>query len=291
MIKSSIVDNLKNYVKFLTVCPEVEVGLGIPRDPIRLIQNQDKIKLVQPSTGLDLTQKMKEFADKYLESLPLIDGFILKNKSPSCGIKAVKIYKESKNYPPRRDGVGAFAREVYQRFYQLPVEDEGRLRNSLIREDFLTRIFTLANFRNILNNGKFNDLIQFQSRNKLLLMSHNQKYTVEMGRILSNRHENSLEAIKAEYGQLLLRTLFNPSNAPANVNILQHAFGYFSKELNSEEKQLFLETLQRYRLGQYPLLVLQKLIKSWILRFDIEYLKKQTFFQPYPENLMEITFI
>jgi uncharacterized protein YbgA (DUF1722 family) len=234
---------------------------------------------------------MNDFANSYLNNLPSVDGFILKNKSPSCGIKAVRVYMGSGNSRPRRDGVGAFAREVYNRFYQLPVEDEGRLRNGLIREDFLARIFTLANYRKIIEDGDFHDIIDFHSRNKLLIMAHNQEYSVEMGRLISNRHENPLEIVKEKYGGLLFKAFSIPSKPSSNVNIMQHAFGYFSKELNHEEKDFFLKTLEKYRLGQYPLLVSQNILRTWILRFDEEYLEQQSFFQPYPEDLMEITFI
>ena len=291
MIKSRIIQRLKDYADFMPVCPEVEVGLGIPRAPIRLVENEGVIELIQPSTGVNVTEKMSKFADSFLEALPLIDGFILKNKSPSCGVKAVRIYPHGGNSRPRIDGVGAFAREVFQRYYQLPVEDEGRLRNSLIRENFLTRIFALAEYRDIIKRGDFNDLLEFHTRNKLLLMTHNQIYSRELGRILSNSKNKPLRTIKMEYGQLLLKTLDETASAQAIVNVLQHALGYFSQELSHQEKALFLDSVGKYREGKVPLLLCQNLLKSWIIRFDEDYLKKQTFFNPYPDELMEITFI
>lgn len=275
----------------MPVCPEVEVGLGVPRAPIRLVENGGIIELIQPSTGVNVTEKMSKFADSFLEALPLIDGFVLKNKSPSCGVKAVRIYPHGGNSRPRIDGVGAFAREVFQRYYQLPVEDEGRLRNSLIRENFLTRIFALAEYRDIIKRGDFNDLLEFHTRNKLLLLTHNQIYTRELGGILSNSKNKPLRTIKMEYGQLLLKTLDEAASAQAIVNVLQHALGYFSKELSHQEKALFLDSVGKYREGKFPLLLCQNLLKSWIIRFDEDYLKKQTFFNPYPDELMEITFI
>jgi uncharacterized protein YbgA (DUF1722 family)/uncharacterized protein YbbK (DUF523 family) len=285
------VERLKNYVNFHPVCPEVEVGLPIPRDPIRLVENGKDIELLQPSTGLDFTQKMVNFSDEFLGTLPMIDGFILKNKSPSCGIKAVRVYPHGGNSRPRTDGVGAFAREVLHRFYQLPVEDEGRLRNFLIRESFLTRIFSLADYRAILESGNFNDLIDFHTNYKLLLMAHNQVVLREMGRILAQGREKPFNELKMEYGQYLLKNLSEPASAPANVNVLQHALGYFSKNLSHSEKIFFLDALQQYRQGKVPLLLCQSLIKSWIIRFDDVYLRKQTFFDPYPPELLEITFI
>jgi uncharacterized protein YbgA (DUF1722 family)/uncharacterized protein YbbK (DUF523 family) len=291
MIKSSIIHKLKNYTDFMPVCPEVEVGLGVPRAPIRLVENEGVIELIQPSTGVNVTEKMLKFADSFLEALPLIDGFILKNKSPSCGVKAVRIYPHGGNSRPRIDGVGAFAREVFQRYYQLPVEDEGRLRNFLIKENFLTRIFALAEYREIIKKGDFNDLLEFHTRNKLLLLTHNQIYSRELGRILSNSKNKPLRTIKMEYGQLLLKTLDEAASAPAIINVLGHALGYFSQDLSHQEKALFLDSVGKYREGKVPLLLCQNLLKSWIIRFDEDYLKKQTFFNPYPDELMEITFI
>jgi uncharacterized protein YbgA (DUF1722 family)/uncharacterized protein YbbK (DUF523 family) len=291
MIKSSIVDSLKNYVDFHPVCPEVEIGLPIPRDPIHLVENKEEIELLQPSTGINLTKKMINFADEFLGKLPMIDGFILKNKSPSCGIKAVRVYPPGGNSRPRTDGVGAFAREVFHRFYQLPVEDEGRLRNFLIRESFLTRIFALADYRGLLESANFNDLIEFHTNNKLLLMAHNQALLREMGLILAQGREKPYTELKWEYGQHLLKNLSEPASAPANINVLQHALGYFSKKLSHDEKTFFLEALQQYRQGKMPLLLCQNIIMSWIIRFDDDYLRKQTFFHPYPPELLEITFI
>jgi uncharacterized protein YbgA (DUF1722 family)/uncharacterized protein YbbK (DUF523 family) len=291
MIKSSIIKRLKDYTDFKPICPEVEVGLGVPRAPIRLVENGGIIELIQPSTGVNVTEKMLKFADSFLDSLPLIDGFILKNKSPSCGVKAVRIYPHGGNSRPRIDGVGAFAREVFQRYYQLPVEDEGRLRNFLIKENFLTRIFALAEYRDIIKKGDLNDLLEFHTHNKLLLQTHNQIYSRELGRILSNSKNKPLRTIKMEYGQLLLKTLDEPASAQAIINVLQHALGYFSQELSHQEKALFLDTVDKYREGRVPLLLCQNLLKSWIIRFEEDYLKKQTFFNPYPDELMEITFI
>lgn len=276
---------------FHPVCPEVGVGLPIPRDPIRLVENGQSIELLQPSTGLNVTQKMFDFADEFLGALPRVDGFILKNKSPSCGIKAVRVYPPGGNSRPRTDGVGAFAREVFYRFYQLPVEDEGRLRNFIIRESFLTRIFTLAEYRDFLETGNFNDLIDFHTRNKLLLMAHNQALSREMGRMMAQGREKPFNELKKEYGQYLFKSLSESASAPANVNVLHHALGYFSKKLSSDEKTFFLDALQQYRQGKMPLLICQNLIKSWIIRFDDAYLRHQTFFDPYPPELMEITFI
>lgn len=291
IIRSSVVENLKKHVKFYPICPEVEIGLGVPRKPVRVSYLDGKISLLQPETGLNLTDKMKEFSESFLNSLVDVDGFILKNKSPSCGTKSIKVYDGFDDSRIRGDGVGLFAASVMNKFPQLPVEDEGRLRNLMIRENFLTQIFALADFREVRESGNFNDLIDFQTRNKLLLLSYNQEYAHKMGNLLSNRNERSLDDLKDNYGDMLLAALSEPQRVPSNINVLMHAFGYFSNNLKSPEKTFFLDSIQKYREGRLPLLAIINLIKSWMIRFEEEYLLKQTFFEPYPEDLIQVTFI
>jgi uncharacterized protein YbgA (DUF1722 family)/uncharacterized protein YbbK (DUF523 family) len=290
MIKSSIIKKLKDYVDFLPVCPEVGMGLGVPRDPIRVVDSRDRLELFQPNTGKIFTDEMNEFSRSFLESISNIDGFILKNKSPSCGVKAINIYPSFEDSRPRKDGTGFFAAHVSKYFPQLPLEDEGRLRNLIIRENFLTSIFALANFRRV-NSGDLNDLITFHTKNKLLLMSRSPYYLKLMGHILANNDNKSFDNIKAEYQGLLYRSLAEDSKPTLNVNVMMHAMGYFSKEIKHDEKTLFLDTLNDYKDGRIPLLVCLKMLELWIIRFDNDYLAKQTFFKPYPQDLMQITFI
>ncbi|MCE5214477.1 MAG: DUF523 and DUF1722 domain-containing protein [Methanobacterium sp.] len=290
IISSKVVENLKGYAIFNPVCPEVGVGLGIPRDPVRLVKDNGNTQLLQPATGSDLTRKMIDFSDEFLSNLNDVDGFILKNRSPSCGFKNVKRYYGLNNAGAVRDGVGLFAQMVKNRYSYLPLEDEGRLRNLTIRENFLTKIFTLAEFRKINKEGSFSDMIDFHSRNKFLLLSFNQEIARKMGKSLSDGKKH-LESVKKEYGEFLVHLLSRNPKVTSNINVLMHAFGYFSNELSSAEKSFFLDNLKRYREGRIPLLVNINLLKFWILRFNEEYLDKQTFFQPYPENMMQITFI
>jgi uncharacterized protein YbgA (DUF1722 family)/uncharacterized protein YbbK (DUF523 family) len=291
IIKSSIVEKLKEYVEFHPVCPEVEIGLGIPRDPIRLEESNGELELLQPSTAVNLTVEMSQFANSFLESLENIDGFILKNKSPSCGVKAVRVYINGGKSRPKTDGVGAFAREVYRHFPYHPVEDEGRLRNFSIRENFITRIYTLADFREKVQKGDFRDLLEFHTRNKLLFLSYSQFYLRELGRMISNSRDWRINKLIRAYGHLMEEMLLKDPTPPANVNVLQHAAGHFSKDLTHQEKSFFLNSLQKYREGRIPLLINQNILKSWIIRFENEYLAEQSFFEPYPEDLMQITFI
>jgi uncharacterized protein YbgA (DUF1722 family) len=238
-----------------------------------------------------LTLEMFQFANTFLESLKAIDGFILKNKSPSCGVKAVRVYINGGKSRPKTDGIGAFAREVYRHFPYQPVEDEGRLRNFRIRENFLTRIYTLAEFRENVQKGDFRDLLEFHTRNKLLFLSYSQFYLRELGRMISNSRDWQIDKLKGTYSHLMKEMLLINPNSPSIVNVLLHAAGHFSQDLTHQEKSFFLNSLQKYREGRIPLLIIQNILKSWIIRFEDEYLAEQTFFEPYPDDLMQITFI
>jgi uncharacterized protein YbgA (DUF1722 family)/uncharacterized protein YbbK (DUF523 family) len=290
MISSGVVDNLRNYADFIPVCPEVEIGLGVPRDPVRIVDAGRQNHLYQPKTGKCFTSEMEQFSEQFLNRLNEIDGFILKNRSPSCGIKNVKRYHGFNNPGSMRDSVGFFAEKVKSHFPHQPAEDEGRLRNISIREDFFTKIFTLADFRRVKNEGSFQDLLDFHSRNKFLLMAFNQENMHSMGRLLSSAND-SLQNMKNNYCELLMHSLSENSKTTSNSNVLMHSLGYFSKMLTRPEKAFFLENLDKYREGRIPLMVLNSLIKSWIIRFGSEYLEKQTFFNPYPDDLMQVSFI
>jgi len=291
MIKSSFINHLKNHADFFPICPEVEIGLGIPRDPIHLEEDKGQIILIQPSTGSDYTTEMSNFASSFLRSVNIVDGFILKNKSPSCGVKAVKIYPLGGNGRPKTDGIGLFAEAVFDYFPKLPVEDEGRLRNFHLRENFLTRIYTLADYRENVENGHFGDILDFHRKNKLLFLSYSQIYLRKLGRLVSDSSKIPLDDLLSQYKKIMMEMLLIDPLPPANVNVLLHAFGHFSKDINHQEKAFFLNSLEKYRQGRIPLLVIQNLLKSWIIRFNNDYLNDQTFFAPYPEDLMEITFI
>jgi uncharacterized protein YbgA (DUF1722 family)/uncharacterized protein YbbK (DUF523 family) len=289
IIASPIVRSLKEHVDFYPICPEVEIKLGIPRDPIRIVEIDGEFSLIQPSTGKNLTHQMNSFSDSFLKSIKNIDGFILKNRSPSCGIKAVKVYPHPENSMPQRKGVGLFSSAVFKKYPFIPVEDEGRLKNLIILENFLTAIYTLANFRNVKKSSDLHDLISFHSQNKLLFMSYQQDLTRKMGNLLANQKEYSNEELFQNYHEMLFRIMKVPPEAPSNINMLTHALGYVSNKLSHEEKAFFLDAMEKYRRGVMPLLVCLNILKAWVMRFNEEYLAQQTFFQPYPEYLMPIT--
>ena len=289
VIPDEFVDSLKNHVVYRPVCPEVEIGLGVPRDPIRIIDQGRGARLIQPSTGRDVSEKMRRFTDTFLGSLSAIDGFILKERSPSCGMKGVKIYAGPEKGAASTPGSGFFGGPVTDRFPAAAIEEEGRLRNFRLREHFLTKLFSLAAFRKVRSAGTMAALVKFQAANKLLMMAYNQKEIKILGRLVANPERRPLEAIIEDYAQHLAGALIRPPRYVSNINVLMHTLGYFSKNLSAREKAFFLETLERYRNEKVPLSVPLNLARAWVVRFDQEYLAQQTFLEPYPEALMEIT--
>ena len=287
IIRSDFVNKLKQFVEFIPVCPEFEIGLGIPRNPIRIIEKDKKRLLVQPTTENDVTKKMNDFSDKFLDNLRDIDGFILKSQSPSCGIKDVKIYPSMQNSAPKFRDSGFFGQKVLERYYFLAIEDESRLRNASIREHFLRKIYTFARFRKINETKKIKDLIDFHTENKFLIMSYSQKNLREMGKIIANQKKDSVKHTIIEYEKLLYDTFSRGIRCNSNINILQHVFGYISKSITADEKEMFLTSLQNYKNKKVSLEVPVAIMKSWIIRFDEPYLKNQTYFKPYPHDLRE----
>lgn len=286
LIPSGIVDRMKPFVEFIPVCPEVGIGLPVPRDPIRIVRSGGVDRLVQPATGRDLTGDMERFAREFLDGLPPVDGFILKYKSPSSGKSGAKVYPKAEASSPIGQGPGLFGRAVLEGFGRLPVEDEGRLRNGRIRDHFLTAIFTLARFREAKEGGKVRDIVRFHTENKLLLMAMSERAMRAMGRLVANPERKAPQEVISLYEDLLLTALRRPPRFTANVNILNHAEGYFKDRLTKREKEFFQATLTRYREGLCPVSEPKSLVLSWIARFGEPYLEDQTFFSPYPEGLV-----
>jgi len=287
IIRSDFVSKLKKFVEFIPICPEFEIGLGIPRDPIRIIEKEKKRILIQPLTDKDVTKKMNDFSDKFLDNLKNIDGFILKSQSPSCGIKDVKIYPRTTNSAPKFRDSGFFGQKVLEKYYFLAIEDEARLRNTAIKDHFLKKIYTFARFRKIKETKNIKDLIDFHTENKFLIMSYSQKNLKEMGKIVSNQKKDSMKKIIIVYEKLLYDTFSKGVRCNSNINILQHAFGYISKNITADEKKMFLNSLDKYKNKKVSLEIPVAIIKSWIIRFDESYLRNQTYFEPYPLDLQE----
>jgi uncharacterized protein YbgA (DUF1722 family)/uncharacterized protein YbbK (DUF523 family) len=289
IIRDQTVHNLIPYVEFIPVCPEVEIGLGIPREVIRVIDVNGVDTLVQPANNVELTSKMNEFSEEFLEDVGDIDGFILKNRSPSCGINDVKVYSGIAKAPVVRTSSGLFGGKVLERFSHLAVEDEGRLKNFTIREHFLTKLFTIAQFKKLKKEGLLADLVEYHACNKYLFMAYQPTVLKKLGNIVGNHDKKPLQVIFTEYEQYLCILFEKLPKYTSNINVSQHLFGYFSKGLSQQEKQFFIEMTDKYRKKKVPLSSVASLLKSWAIRFDNQYLIKQSYFEPYPEKLIEIS--
>ena len=291
MINSQLVEDLKEYVDFIPVCAEMEIGLPSPRDSLRIIGDEDNQRLVRSASGEDFTESMENFTNNFLKkNARNIDGAILKSKSPSCGLREVKIYKSHGKSPMNsKKGKGIFGKAVMEMHPLLPIEDEARLGNFTIRENFLTRIFLLAKFRGHCGERKMKNLVDFHSRNKYLLMMYNQAQLKVLGEILANHEKRTPSDVYELYYENLLKGYLKNPSFKTKINMLLHIFGYFSKELKSEEKLFFLETIEKYRDSKVPFSVPLSLLHSWAIRFDKEYLKNQTIFDAFPPALMTVT--
>ncbi|MBP0726489.1 DUF523 and DUF1722 domain-containing protein [Bacillus sp. RG28] len=289
LLHDETVQQLEPFVDYIPICPEVEIGLGTPRDTIRIVEINGVERLIQPSTGMNLTDKMNAFSENFLASLTDVDGFILKNRSPSCGTRDVKIYSNNGKMPVLSKGSGMFGRKVLAQFGHAAVEEEGRLKNFTIREHFFIKLFTLAHWRKMKEKPTYQKLQDFQASNKYLFMTYSQTKLKELGRIVAEHRKIDLEIIYNKYEQLLYQLLSKTPQYRSHVNTCQHIFGYYSKSLSDKERKYFLDLLDKYVDKKVPLSAVVSLLKSWAIRFNQEYLLSQTYFEPYPEELVAIS--
>jgi len=289
MIPNNFVQKLEPFVKFVPICPEVEIGLGTPRDIIRVVEKNGEKFLLQPTTGKELSKQMYKFAERFLSSLDSVDGFILKSRSPSCGIKDAKVFRDAHGPMPIGKGPGLFAEKVLEKYPGFAIEDEERLKNYNIREHFLTKLYTLARFREVKKKNTVRALVDFQSDNKFIFMSYNPRGIRALGRIAANENKLPIEDVIPEYEKHLQDVLSKNPRRSSHINTLMHGLGYFSKKLTFKEKTYFLTLLESYRSAKIPLSAVLTVLEDWIVKYDEEYLARQTFFEPYPRELMDIS--
>jgi uncharacterized protein YbgA (DUF1722 family)/uncharacterized protein YbbK (DUF523 family) len=287
-IPSPLVAHLKSFADCILVCPEVEIGLGIPRATVRIVRIDGTDHLIQPATGRDMTREMTGFAVRFLDNLPPVDGFILKGGSPTSGTSNIRVYPSAEKSMAIEKTAGFFAREVLKRFKQLPIEDELRLNNARIRDHFLTAIFTLAAFRKVEESRDRETLVQFHAANKFLLMASHQQLMRGMGRLVASRAKTELNELFVPYRQMLCAAIAQVPRYTNNINVLQHTLGYFSNRVTHEEKEYCIRLIDRYREGHATLAEPRDLLRSWVIRFQEPTLISQSFFAPYPFELAEL---
>lgn len=281
-----LMDTLGQYLEYVPVCPEVECGLGTPREAMRLVGNPKNPRLVTRKTGVDYTQMMLLWAKKRLKKLEKASlcGFIFKSKSPSSGMSRVKVYNDKGM--PAQTGVGIFARAFMEHFPLTPVEEDGRLHDPAIRENFIERIFTLKRWRDSNTKSRsLRNLVDFHTRQKLLILSHSQMHYRRMGKLVADGKVMPVKELYSRYERLIMEALALKTTVKKNYNVLQHLMGYFKKQLSPDEKLELLEVFEQYRQGFAPLIVSLTLINHYVRKYDQPYLKLQTYLNPHPVEL------
>ncbi len=283
---SFVTTTLGPYVTWVPICPEVDLGMGTPRETIRLERSEDGIILRAPDSGTDYTEKMHSYAVSRTEQLAgeNIHGYILKKNSPSCGMERVKVF--DKNGVPHREGRGLFAEQLISRFPLLPVEEEGRLRDTTLRENFIERLFAHYRLQGLLSQDpSAGDMVSFHTRHKLTLMSHHQERYRELGRLVAQAGTMEKNDFLGQYAYEFMKTLEVHANRKNHTNVLHHIIGFFKDELDSEDKAELVETIDRYRNNLIPLIVPLTLINHHLRRHPVDWLLSQVYLHPYPQEL------
>ncbi len=282
-----ITDILGQFFQFVPVCPELEVGMGVPRESVRLEGSPDHPRMVGNKTGADWTDRMDAYSRKRVAARDLqhLSGYILKKDSPSCGMERVKVYGDSGM--PQKSGRGLFAMHLLRRFPLLPIEEEGRLNDTAIRENFIERVFAYHSLQNLFI-GRFSrgKIVQFHTINKYQLLSHSPKHYRELGALVAAIKKQTPDAFRENYSRLYMDTLAVRATARKHVNVLQHILGFLKNDLPADDKKYILDTIEDYRQGLIPLVVPITLIKNFIRKYDIAYIADQTYLNPHPKQLM-----
>ena len=281
-----LTDVVGPYVEWVPVCPELEIGMGAPREAIRLERAGEDVRLVGTRSGRDYTGRMETFSRSRVTGLAGLGlrGYILKKSSPSCGMERVKIY--DKNQVPSRDGVGIYARVLKERYPLLPMEEEGRLRDPRLRENFITRIFAYDRWIRMRdNNPKPKDIVAFHTAHKMTLLAHSPKQYEALGRLVARAGKTPMEELLAEYEEGLMTGLQAVASPGRHSNVLEHFAGYLKDELSSEDKKELHGVIGEYRKGYVPLVTPLTLLHHHLKRLGHSWVEAQVYLEPYPRDL------
>ena len=282
-----LTDVFGRYVEWVPVCPEVEAGLGTPREAMRLVGDPRHPRLVTIRSGTDHTQALVRMTDDRIEELKKLDlsGYVFKKDSPSCGIERVRLYNE--HGMPSRNGVGLFARAFIEEFPLIPVEEEGRLCDPPLRENFIERVFCYRRFQDLAVNGITRQtVVRFHTIHKYLLLSHSQPHYQVLGRLVGHAEDHRPRELASRYGELFMKALAVKATVRKHVNVLQHILGYFKDRLSVHEKAELLGVIGDYHRGLTPLIVPLTLIKHYVQIFNVGYIRDQVYLNPHPKELM-----
>jgi len=283
-----ITHKMGKYFDFIPFCPEEEV-LGTPRESIRLVSSDsgETIRVLGNKTKTDVTQKLLDVSK---DSIPLfkkndISGFIFKAKSPSCGLYRVKLYRDDGHSLDKKVN-GVFAQTIIDSFDYLPIEDEARLNDSWLRENFIMELFCYSDLQNFLKSEpNMSDLVAFHTKYKFLLLSKNQDKYYKIGKLVGNQDKLEFSELLAKYREAFISLISEKSNVKQNINVLQHILGFLKDNLTKEEKREILESFEQFSEHLIPLIVPIKILNLLVIKYDIEYLKNQIYLNPYPDDL------
>jgi uncharacterized protein YbgA (DUF1722 family)/uncharacterized protein YbbK (DUF523 family) len=284
---SYLVEILGRYVEWVPVCPEVEMGLGTPRETLRLMRIGEDVRMVMPKTGTDHTDTMRSYARRRLAELAKeqLHGYVLKKDSPSCGMERVRVF-DARGLPVR-SGRGLFAEALLRHSPNLPVEEEGRLSDPRLRESFIERVFAYHRLRRLFSgNWSVGQLVAFHAAHKLLLMAHSPKAYASLGRWVAEAKSTPRTKLREEYERDFMSALRVLATTRRHHIVLLHILGYFRDRLDADSRRELLEAMRDYRRGLVPLVVPVTLIRQHQRRLDIPYLRGQVYLEPHLKELM-----
>lgn len=285
-----VVEVLGNYFKWLPICPEVEIGLGVPRDTLRLVLGPDKSdppRLIVTKTGEDLTDRMESYAQNRISDIdPLsIHGYIFKKGSPSCGVERVSIYRG--NHMDNKKGRGVFAEKLVQLYPLLPVEEEGRLSDLTLRRNWVERVFAyyrLTQLKRI--NPSEQDIIHFHTCHKMQLLSHSRILYKELGQLVAQVGRKNKEELLDIYGSIFMKALSIHTTRKKHADVMYHLLGFLKKKITVLDKKELVEKIEKYRLSECPLVVPITLLNHHFLHHPIPWIKQQTYLEPFPQEML-----
>jgi len=277
---------LGEHFSFVSYCPEVAIGMTIPRDPIRLVNTDGEIRVVASrDPDVDYSKQLTRYGNEVAGAIQHLRGFIFKKDSPSCGIERVKVYTE--NGYPKRNGTGFFANEIMKQNPLLPVEEEGRLNDHVLRENFVNRVYVYDRWMELVKSGVSKSrLIDFHTRHKYLLLAHNQQVYRELGRKLSSLERVDVDEFAQEYILAVMTTLKQKANRKTHVNVLQHLLGFLRSCLDGDDRAEILNAIKAYGKGEYPLIVPITLLRHHFRRNPHPFVSQQIYLAPHPDELM-----
>lgn len=280
-----VLDTLGQYFSYRPFCPEIAIGLGVPRETIRLIEIDGRIEAIGNKTAdLNVTAPLIRCADEQQSWHREIFGYIVKKDSPSCGMERVRVYQGEQ---PQRKGVGLYTQTMAQNFPSLPVEEEGRLGDPVLRESFVKRVYIYRRWREMLEAGlDWSLLTDFHARHKLILYSHDQDRGRRLGRELSQAHRESIDDYAPRYLAEMMSILRIYAKRSNHVNVLEHIRGYLKQDLDSSDKRELTYSIENYRRGLLPLIVPITLLRHHFRRHPDPYIERSYYMQPHPDELM-----